>query len=127
MTPSLPNALGGGTLSGLFAGLLGTGGAIRGITLAAYDLQIETFIATSAIIDLGIDSTRSFVYYLNGYIKYESLYLIPLLGVASVIGTYVGKLILKRITQKQFKNIVLILVLLTGLITLWKVLFSHGN
>jgi len=40
------NALIGGSLSGLFAGLLGTGGAIRGAIMSAFDLNKEKFIAT---------------------------------------------------------------------------------
>ena len=61
LKPTLPNAIGGGVISGFVAGLLGTGGAIRGLTLAAYNLKMEVFIATSAIIDLAIDSSRSVV------------------------------------------------------------------
>jgi uncharacterized membrane protein YfcA len=120
--PTLPNAIGGGIFSGLMAGLLGTGGAIRGITLAAYNLRMDVFIATSAIIDLGIDASRSIVYYANGYVKNDILFLIPILFVTSVIGTYIGKKILEHISEEQFKSIVLILVLITGIITLTKVL-----
>lgn len=122
--PTIGNSLIGGTLSGLIAGLLGTGGAIRGMTLAAYNLQMEVFIATSAIIDLAIDSSRSFVYTYNGYVHQHDLYLIPILLVVSIIGTYIGKKILSRISDKQFKSIVLILILITGIITLCKVVFN---
>ena len=55
----------GGTLSGFLAGLVGTGGAIRGITLAAFKIPKEVFIATSALIDLGVDSGRAIVYVYN--------------------------------------------------------------
>lgn len=120
--PTLPNAIGGGIFSGLMAGLLGTGGAIRGITLAAYNLRMDVFIATSAIIDLGIDASRSIVYYANGYVQNDILYLIPILFVTSIVGTYIGKKILEHISEEQFKSIVLILVLITGIITLTKVL-----
>jgi hypothetical protein len=121
--PTLANSIGGGIFSGFIAGLLGTGGAIRGITLAAYNLPIEVFISTSAIIDLGIDLSRSFVYMLNGYVHYHDLYLIPILLLVSVAGTYFGKKILKHVSEKQFKSIVLILVLITGISTLLKVVF----
>ncbi len=131
--PNTPNAIGGGIFSGLLAGLLGTGGAIRGMTLATYNLDKATFIATSAIIDLGIDSGRSISYFLNGYVDQEVLRLIPALIVVSFIGTYAGKKILDHISEKQFRKIVLSLILLTGLLTLLKSLdldlfhitFSH--
>jgi uncharacterized protein len=122
LKPTTANSIGGGIFSGLVAGLLGTGGAIRGITLAAYNLRMDVFIATSAIIDLGIDSSRSVVYCLNGYVHKDILYLIPILLLVSIAGTYTGKKILTRISEEQFKSIVLILVLLTGIITFLKVI-----
>ena len=116
------NAILGGVLSGFSAGLLGTGGAIRGITLSAFKMNKEKFIATSAIIDLGVDLSRSVVYYKNGYIQKDILYLIPILLVISVIGTYIGKKILNKISQDQFRNFVLILILIIGIssfVSLW--------
>lgn len=124
--PTLANSIGGGVLSGLIAGVLGTGGAIRGITLAAFNMKTEVFIATSAIIDLGIDASRSVVYTLNGYVHYHDLYLIPILLVVSILGTYIGKKILERISQEQFKSTVLVLILITGLITLGKVIYDFS-
>jgi uncharacterized membrane protein YfcA len=122
--PTVPNAVGGGILSGAIAGLLGTGGAIRGITLAAYDLRMNIFIATSAIIDLAIDSSRGIVYYFNGYMRKDILYLVPVLLLVSIAGTYLGKKILMRMSEKQFKSVVLILVLFTGIITLLKIIWN---
>lgn len=37
--PNKENSITGGILSGFSAGLLGTGGAIRGLTMAAYNLE----------------------------------------------------------------------------------------
>ena len=112
------NALTGGALSGLLAGLLGTGGAIRGATMAAFRLPKDRFIATSAVIDLGIDLSRSFVYGYNGYIHMHDLYLIPILAGVSVLGTYLGKRILDHVRQEQFQHTVLYLLLFIGLVTL---------
>ena len=122
LKPTTSNSIIGGTVSGLIAGMLGTGGAIRGITLAAYNLRMEVFIATSAIIDLAIDSSRSVVYFLNGYVHKHDLYLIPILLVVSIAGTFIGKKILTRVSEQQFKSIVLFLILIIGLVTLFKVL-----
>lgn len=118
--PTIKNSILGGVFSGALAGLVGTGGAIRGITLTAFNLSIQTFIATSAIIDLGIDISRSVVYYLNGYIHKHDIYLIPLLLMASVLGTYIGKLILNHISKEKFKLLVLLLIFITGVLTLIK-------
>jgi uncharacterized membrane protein YfcA len=117
------NSIGGGAISGFVAGLLGTGGAIRGLTLAAFNLDKQVFIATSAIIDLGIDLSRGVVYTANGFVHRHDLYLVPILLVVSIAGTYLGKLILLRFSQQTFKNNVLVLILLVGLLTLGKHLF----
>jgi hypothetical protein len=52
--PTSKIAILGGSLSGLSAGILGTGGAIRDITLSAFNLGKNKFIATSAIMDLDV-------------------------------------------------------------------------
>ncbi len=116
--PSKSNSLIGGIFSGLAAGLLGTGGAIRGLTLAAFDLKIEIFIATSAVIDLAIDASRALVYASNGYVHFHDLYLIPILLVVSILGTFVGKKILERVSQEKFKMIVLAMIFITGILSL---------
>ncbi|MFH4967164.1 sulfite exporter TauE/SafE family protein [Gaetbulibacter sp. M240] len=118
VSPKTKNAIIGGSLSGLSAGLLGTGGAIRGVTLSAFRMNKDKFIATSAVIDMAVDSSRTVVYYFNGYIHKHDMYLIPILIVISIIGTYIGKRILSKVSQDQFRNFVLILILLIGIISL---------
>jgi uncharacterized protein len=127
LKPTLKNSIGGGILSGIIAGLLGTGGAIRGIVLAAFSLKTEAFIATSAIIDMGIDISRSVVYFFNGFIHKDDLYLIPILLVVSIIGTLIGKKILTRVSETQFKSLVLVLILITGIVSLVKVILPHSG
>lgn len=115
--PTLLNSIIGGALSGITAGLLGTGGAIRGLTLASFNLDKERFIATSAIIDLAIDLSRSVVYFSSGYMHRHDMYLIPILLVVSIVGTFAGKKLLMRFSEAQFKYMVLTLILLTGILT----------
>jgi uncharacterized protein len=123
LKPTKFNAITGGALSGVTAGLLGTGGAIRGLTLAAFNLKKEIFIATSAVIDLGIDFSRSVVYVSNGYVHKHDLYLIPMLLIVSLLGTIIGKRALNLFSDKQFKFIVLGLILLVGLVSFVKSVF----
>lgn len=109
------NLYAGGIMSGLLAGLVGTGGAIRGITLAAFQLPKDIFIATSALIDLGVDSSRAIVYVSNGYFKKEYWLLVPFLIGISALGSYLGKLILKRTSETTFRYIVLAIIILTSI------------
>lgn len=119
---SVMNAISGGVVSGFLAGLVGTGGAIRGMTMIAFNLEKEIFIATSAAIDMGIDFSRTGVYFFNGYIHQHDLYLVPFLFGISMAGTYLGKIILKKIPQAKFKLIVLLLILGIGLFNLFNLL-----
>lgn len=123
VSPNTKNAILGGSLSGLSAGILGTGGAIRGITLAAFKMDKNKFIATSAIIDLGVDFSRSIIYYFNGYMHKEHLYLVPILLGVSILGTWIGKKILDKITQEQFRSFVLFLILGIGIASIISELF----
>lgn len=124
--PDRNNAVTGGILSGFSAGLLGTGGAIRGLTMAAFNLEKSVFIATSAFIDFFIDFTRTFVYFNNGYIHKEHLIYLPFLLVIGVSGTYLGKRILHYIEQDKFKTISLVLILLIGVVTMVNVLVKSN-
>ncbi len=123
LNPNKTNAIVGGSLSGFSAGLLGTGGAIRGLTMAAFNLEKSAFIATSAFIDFLIDFSRTFVYYYNGFIHQHDLIYVPFLLIIGIIGTALGKKILNYIPQDRFKQISLSLILIIGLITLANVLF----
>lgn len=105
----------GGIASGFLAGIAGTGGAIRGITLSAFQLSKEIFIATSAVIDLGVDFSRAIVYTNHGYFKKEHLFLIPFLIGISILGSYIGKLILKKTSEQTFRYIVLSVIIFTAL------------
>jgi len=110
--PKMKQSIIGGSLSGFTAGFLGTGGAIRGITMAAFNLEKNVFVATSATIDFGIDLTRSFVYFFNGYITKEILIYIPFLFIIGFVGTWIGQKILNKIPQDKFKKLSLVLILL---------------
>lgn len=115
---TLRNSVVGGSLSGFSAGLLGTGGAIRGLTMSAFNLEKSVFIATSALIDLIIDLSRTVVYWSNGYIHKHDLIYLPFLVVIGLLGTWLGKKILVYLPQEKFRTISLVLILVIGLVTL---------
>jgi uncharacterized protein len=110
----------GGAISGFLAGLIGTGGAIRGITLAAFNLPKDVFIATSAIIDMGVDLSRAIVYISNGYFTRQFIVLIPFLIIISFLGSFLGKVILKYTSEKVFRYIVLGVIILTSVLQIIK-------
>ncbi len=119
--PTNFNAVVGGAVAGFLAGLIGTGGAVRGATLAAFDLQKGTFVGTSASIDLAVDFSRTVVYLSNGYLDRQYYWYVPVLLVMAWTGAFVGKMLLKKIPQKIFKKIVLFLILAVGVFMIYGV------
>ena len=113
-------ALVSGGFAGFMAGFTGTGGAIRGMSLIAFNLEKNLFVGTSAAIDFGVDFSRMFIYYYNGFFDMEYVYYIPLLVIASFLGSYMGKQLLNKISQEVFKKIVLSLILLISISMLIK-------
>lgn len=114
------NAILSGGVAGFLAGFMGTGGAIRGMSLVAFDLGKSAFVGTSAAIDFGVDLSRMLIYFQNGFFETSYLIYIPLLFIASFLGSYLGKQLLHRISQESFKKLVLLLLLAIGIAMLVK-------
>jgi len=109
------NAIIGGSLSGFLAGLIGTGGALRGAFLTAFGLPKEKYIATAASIALAVDVTRIPVYLQQGFLNSKYYWYLPVLIILAFIGSFTGKQIVQRVPQEKFKKVVLAAILLIGL------------
>ena len=117
---NMPTAVTGGALSGAMAGMIGTGGAVRGLALAAFDLPKEVFVATSAAIDMGIDLSRATAYFGNRYLHAHDLVWLPLLAVVALAGTWIGRMLLRHMPQAVFRRVALVLVFVIGWVTLYE-------
>lgn len=118
IAPTPKNAVTGGSIAGFLAGLIGTGGAVRGAAMAAYNLEKSAFVATSAAIDMGVDITRTFIYLGNDYLQAKEFSYIPMLIAVSFAGSWIGKSMLQQISQLMFRKIVLILIGLIGIVSI---------
>ena len=107
-------ALAGGMLSGFLAGLIGTGGALRAMFLNAFQLPKERYIATAAAIALAVDATRIPVYISGGYLDNNLYWLVPLIFILAIAGSFTGKKIVDRIPQNFFRRIVLLAIFIVG-------------
>jgi len=109
------NAVVGGGISGFLAGLIGTGGALRGAFLTAFNLKKEVYIATAAAIAIAVDITRIPIYFGSGFLKQQFYWYLPLLFGIAIAGSYVGKKIVNKIPQKSFRKFVLGVIALLSL------------
>lgn len=113
---SLGMALLGGSLSGFFAGMFGIGGAIRSAFLTIFDLPKSVYIATAGAIGLMVDLTRVVTYIAGGIslspaLSYGLIIFIPV----SLLGAYVGKLVVNKISQQQFRAVIAVLIFVIGI------------
>ncbi|PIQ89679.1 MAG: hypothetical protein COV72_01835 [Candidatus Omnitrophica bacterium CG11_big_fil_rev_8_21_14_0_20_42_13] len=106
----------GGSLSGLLAGLIGLGGAVRSVFLIAFNLSKEVYVGTSAVIAFVIDLTRIPTYLLTKVVQDSSRFiLLPFLVLSAYFGVKSGKMLLGKINQETFRKIVLIVILLVAI------------
>ncbi len=103
-------------ISGFSTGIVGTGGAIRGLALTALQLPKNSFVVLSSAIDIGGDFVRALIYIRNGFMDWNQWFYLPLLAIAAIAGASVGKRILSRINQNQFEKIVAGFIFFSGLV-----------
>lgn len=104
----------GGSVSGFLAGLIGTGGALRGAFLTGFGLPKDTYIATAAAIALAVDATRIPIYLRQGFLDSAFYWYLPVLFILALTGSYIGKQIVKRFPYEVFRKVVLIAIFLVG-------------
>jgi uncharacterized membrane protein YfcA len=105
----------GGAVSGFLAGLIGTGGALRGAFLSAFRLPRDSYLANAALIALAVDLTRLPVYFGQGFSERVPWTYYPLLIGIAWAGAFAGRRLVARIPQERFRNVVFALLLLAGL------------
>lgn len=105
----------GGSLSGFLAGLIGTGGALRGAFLTAYNMEKNVYISTAASIALAVDLTRIPLYMAGGFLEPRYYSLMPLLLIVALAGSFVGKRLVNRMPQQTFRKVVLTAIILVSI------------
>jgi uncharacterized protein len=116
LRPTLGAMAAGGAVSGFLAGLIGTGGALRGAFLTAFQLPRDAYLANAAAIALAVDVTRLPVYFGQGFSRSVPWTYYPLLVGIAWIGAFAGRRLVSRIPQAGFRRAVFTLLLLVGLL-----------
>lgn len=108
----------GGALSGFLTGMIGSGGAVRSLALAVFQLNPLTFVSTSTLIDFGGDIVRLFVYLKKGYFNREHWFYIPILMTVALVANLLAQKWMVRIPRQSFQKIVLVFVCIMGFVSL---------
>lgn len=108
--------LAGGTLSGVFGGLVGNQGGIRAAALLGFRLQTKSLVATATASALLVDAARVPIYVaVRGSVLAATVPL-WLAGTAGVVlGTFLGVPVLSRIPPSLYRQIVGGLLVALGL------------
>ena len=104
--PTPQAAVLGGTVSGLCAGLFGVRGAIRSAFLHAFGFAPYAYLFATGASSLPIDIARIVVYASNGTVLTIPFKTIPVYLLASLFGAITGKMLIKRIPQERFRQLV---------------------
>jgi uncharacterized membrane protein YfcA len=109
-------AIAGGIFAGFLSGLLGISGEASSIVLSLLDLPKEVFIAIGGAFTLIIDISRVTAYVgegikLNPSLLWGLIIFIP----ASLLGSLIGRLAVKRIPQGRFRKVIMAFLLIAGL------------
>ena len=85
-----------------------------------FGLAKERYIATIASIALLVDFTRITLYFGQGFLSDEYLYLIPILLVIAYIGSWIGKKIVNTLPTEILRTIILIGIIIMSILLGWE-------
>jgi uncharacterized membrane protein YfcA len=129
LSPAPRTLIIGGALSGMIAGLLGTGGAVRAVCLLAFGLPRAAYLGTSASLAFTVDATRLPVYIAEGLIPPSLVPLLLSLAPVAFAGAWIGQRLVTRFSASGFHRFVLAVLALMGaklLVSGWQALGRAG-
>ena len=106
ITASLRNRVVGGSVYGFSAGLIGTGGPIRGALLSAFQLTPQTYISTSGAISFLVDMIRVPTYLLNGFLQPRFYVYVPFLFLVAITGAVLSRQLVARTSSTVFRQFI---------------------
>lgn len=109
-----------GLLVAFLSGLIGGVGPLMNSAYLNYGISKESLLGTRSANAILLHSTKIVSYAYYGYMTGEVIKYGVLIGVTSMIAVYFGKLILTKISDNFFRQIVVASMVLSGVLMLWK-------
>lgn len=110
----------GGFIYAFLSGLLGSVGPLLNTFYLNYGLDKETMVATKSTHMIVVHLIKIITYGALGAVSGSHISYGLLMGLAAFPGNWLGKIVLERMTQQQFKQVVLAFVALSGIFILWQ-------
>jgi uncharacterized protein len=105
----------GGRATGFITALVGTGRALRTTLLQGFNIEKVKYIATAATIALATDATRIPIYISQGFLTEQYLLYLPILFAIALVGSFIGRKVVRRIDQQKFRKMVLVVIILVSI------------
>ena len=103
-----------GSVTGFISGLFGIPGPFATVFYLSYGLGASAYIGTSSIGYGLIQIPKILVFGIDGLFTIQSASIGLGLGMISVLGAYLGKIILGRMPDKVFTNLITLILLISG-------------
>ncbi|MFN3801052.1 sulfite exporter TauE/SafE family protein [Belliella pelovolcani] len=109
-----------GLIVAFLSGLIGGVGPLMNSAYLNYGISKESLLGTRSANAILLHITKIISYAYFGYVTGEVLKYGILIGVTSMVAVYFGKLILAKISELFFRQIVVASMVLSGILMLWK-------
>lgn len=105
----------GGGLTGFLSGLAGSAGPFGAAFFLGLNLTATAYVASEAFTALTMHLTKTIVYNKYSLIGLTELYYGLFIGIAMILGSWVGKKIIENLSREKFIILVEILLVISGL------------
>lgn len=105
----------GGAITGFLSGIAGSAGPMGAAFFLGLNMPPLAYVASDAFASLVMHLTKIIVYSKYSLITAKGFFVGSFAGIAMILGSYTGKLIISRISRERYVLIVEILIMLAGL------------
>ncbi len=110
----------GGALTGFLSGLIGSAGPLGAAFFLELNLTATAYVASEAFTALTMHLTKTIIYQKYALIGIKELYYGIFIGIAMILGSWVGKKWIEKLSREKFILFVELLLILSGLNFIWK-------
>jgi uncharacterized membrane protein YfcA len=107
-----------GFIYAILSGIIGSMGSLLAPMYIGFGLQKEELLATQALTRAIIHIVKVFAYFFFGILVSQHIVYGVITGLTAIPGNWLGHLALQRISEMQFRQLVMIFILVSGLIIL---------
>jgi uncharacterized protein len=109
-----------GFLNAIGSGILGSTGPILNPVYLNYGLVKESMVATKALHQISLHVVKLTAYAALGVYRSEYFVYGLCIGLAGIPANWLGKLVLARMSQDQFRHAVVALLAVSGVVMIWQ-------